>query len=484
MRKYKNILFYLIITGSFLLLMYWMVHLGKNLETTTANTGVHNGDFLKVAYDSFMHNLGNPLSILLLQIITIIIIARSFGFLFSKIRQPVVIGEVVAGIFLGPSVLGFLFPAYINFLFPKTSLPVLQLFSQLGLLLFMFVVGMELDLKVVKQKARAAIIISHASIIIPYALGMVLAYFIYKDYAPANISFISFSLFIGIAMSITAFPVLARILQERNMTKTRIGSIAISCAAADDISAWCILAAVISVVNAGSSYGALVTILLTVVYVLVMYKVIKPLLEKVTKAYASNENMSLSMAALMFGVLLISSYLTEIIGIHALFGAFLAGVIMPSAFNFRTILTGKVEHVSLALLLPLFFAYSGLRTQLELLNTTHAWIICGAITGIAVLGKFGGSMLTAKFVGETWKDSLILGALINTRGLMELIVLNIGFELGVLNAELFTMMVLMALVTTFMTGPALDLINRSSKMAVNSKYKPLQKIEAGNEFCK
>ena len=458
--------------------MYWMVRLGKGLETTTVTQSPKDTHFLKVAQDSLTHNLTNPLSILLLQVITIIIAARAFGYLFSKIRQPSVIGEVVAGIFLGPSVLGYLFPEYTNFLFPKTSLSVLQLFSQLGLLLFMFVIGMELDLKVVKQKAQAAIIISHASIIIPYGLGMTLAYFIYKDYAPANINFLSFSLFIGIAMSVTAFPVLARILQERGMTKTRIGSIALACAAADDISAWCILAAVISIVNAGSSFSALVTIALTAVFVLVMYKLVKPLLEKIAIKYIHTENISLSMVSLMFGVMLISACLTEIIGIHALFGAFLAGVIMPAHFHFRKILTGKVEHVSLGLLLPLFFAFSGLRTQLGLLNTSHSCIICVAIIGIAILGKFGGSLLAAKFVGESWKDSLILGALINTRGLMELIVLNIGFELGVLNAELFTMMVLMALITTFMTGPALDLINRFAKKSSDSKYKPLQRVDA------
>ena len=474
MRKYKNVLFYTIVMGSFLLLMFWMARLGKSLETNKVTTIVESDlNLIQVTRNSFLLNLSNPVSILLLQTIAILIAARSFGFLFSKIRQPSVIGEVVAGIFLGPSVLGYLFPAYTNFLFPKIALPVLQLFSQLGLLLFMFVIGMELDLKVLKQKARAVIIISHAGIIIPYALGVVLAYFIYKEYALPNINFLSFGLFIGIAMSITAFPVLARILQERSMSRTRIGSMALACAAVDDISAWSILAVVISIVNAGSSYGALFTILLTIVFILVMYKVIKPLLQKITRVYTHTENISLSVAAIMFGVLLVSSYLAEIIGIHALFGAFLAGVIMPSDVNFRRILTGKVEHVSLGLLLPLFFAFSGLRTQLGLLNTPHAWMICSAITGIAILGKFGGSLFAAKFVGETWKDSLILGALINTRGLMELIVLNIGYELGVLNAELFTMMVIMALVTTFMTGPALDLIGRFSKISAGNKSVPL-----------
>lgn len=483
MKKNKSTIFYMGITGVFLLLMYWIVQIGKDLETVKSQVVKSSPpaqDFWQSATGIFSNNAGNPLSVLLLQIITIIIAARTFGYLFNKIRQPSVIGEIVAGIVLGPSLLGLLFPAYSSFLFPKTSLPVLQLFSQLGLLFFMFVIGMELDLKLVKQKARAAVIISHASIIIPYALGMGLAYFIYREYAPANINFISFSLFIGIAMSITAFPVLARILQERGMTSTRIGSMALACAAADDITAWCILAAVISIVNAGSSFSALITICLTTGYVIAMLTIIKPLLERIAKKYAQTDVLSLSVVALMFGILLVSAYITEIIGIHALFGAFLAGVIMPSSLSFRRVLMGKVEHVSLGLLLPLFFAFSGLRTEIGLLNTTHAWLICAAITGIAIVGKFGGSMLAAKFVGESWKDSLTIGALINTRGLMELIVLNIGFELGVLNAELFTMMVIMALVTTFLTGPALDLINHFAPASIKQDYKRSRNIETSD----
>lgn len=483
MKKNKSTIFYMGITGVFLLLMYWIVQIGKDLETVKSQVVKSSPpaqDFWQSATGIFSNNAGNPLSVLLLQIITIIIAARTFGYLFNKIRQPSVIGEIVAGIVLGPSLLGLLFPAYSSFLFPKTSLPVLQLFSQLGLLFFMFVIGMELDLKLVKQKARAAVIISHASIIIPYALGMGLAYFIYREYAPANINFISFSMFIGIAMSITAFPVLARILQERGMTSTRIGSMALACAAADDITAWCILAAVISIVNAGSSFSALITICLTTGYVIAMLTIIKPLLERIAKKYAQTDVLSLSVVALMFGILLVSAYITEIIGIHALFGAFLAGVIMPSSLSFRRVLMGKVEHVSLGLLLPLFFAFSGLRTEIGLLNTTHAWLICAAITGIAIVGKFGGSMLAAKFVGESWKDSLTIGALINTRGLMELIVLNIGFELGVLNAELFTMMVIMALVTTFLTGPALDLINHFAPASIKQDYKRSRNIETSD----
>jgi Kef-type K+ transport system membrane component KefB len=331
------------------------------------------------------------------------------------------------------------------------------------LILFMFVVGMEVDLKILKSKAANAIIISHASIIIPYTLGMGLAYFLYKEYAPANAGFLSFSLFIGIAMSITAFPVLARIIKERNMSSTRIGNLAITCAAADDITAWCILAAVISIAKAGSAVSALFTIALSILYVLLMFSIAKPMLQKISSKYFDKEKLSVNMLALMIGVLLISSFITELIGIHALFGAFVAGVIMPSTINFRKLLIEKTEYISITLLLPLFFAFSGLRTQIGLLNSLHAWMICGTILIVAIIGKFGGSLLAARFVGESWKESIIIGALINTRGLMELVVLNIGYDLGILTSEIFTMMVIMALVTTCMTGPILNLMKASAK---------------------
>ncbi|MCW3105436.1 MAG: Na+/H+-exchanging protein [Bacteroidetes bacterium] len=476
MKKYKNIFFYVIVIGGFLALMYWVVQSGKPLEAgkVTALPSTGSTSILQIFRDTINHNVTHPLAILLLQIITIIITARTFGFLFNKIGQPTVIGEVVAGIFLGPSSLGFWFPEYTAFLFPKTSLSNLQFLSQVGLILFMFVIGMELDLKVLKTKAKDAIVISHASIIVPYALGMGLAYFLYTEYAPANINFLSFSLFMGIAVSITAFPVLARIMQERGMTKTKLGAIAITCAAADDITAWCILAAVIAIVKAGSSLSALFTIALAIIYLLVMLKLIKPFLNKLGEVYSSRETLSLNIVAIIFGVLLISSYVTEVIGIHALFGAFMAGVIMPPKFSFRRILIEKVEYVALGLLLPLFFAFSGLRTQVGLLNDSHSWLICGLVVLVAVVGKFGGSMFAARFVGQSWKDSIAIGALMNTRGLMELIVLNIGYDLGVLTPQVFAMMVLMALITTFMTGPALDLINRFSKETPYGKPKSMR----------
>ncbi|MDN3659166.1 cation:proton antiporter [Ferruginibacter paludis] len=353
---------------------------------------------------------------------------------------------------------GLLFPGFSAFLFPPQSLGNLQFLSQIGLILFMFIIGMELDLKVLKNKAHEAVVISHASIIFPFALGIGLAYFIYNHFAPAGINFASFALFTGISMSITAFPVLARIIQERGIHKTRLGTIVITCAAADDITAWCILAAVIAIVKAGSFVSALYTIALAVLYVLLMIKIVRPFLKRVGDLYVTKKNMSKGIVAIFFITLIISSYATEVIGIHALFGAFMAGAIMPDNARFRNIFIEKIEDIALVLLLPLFFVFTGLRTQIGLLNDVYLWKVTGMIILVAVTGKFIGSAVAAKVVGQSWKDSLVIGALMNTRGLMELVVLNIGYDLGVLKPELFAMMVIMALVTTFMTGPALDLI--------------------------
>lgn len=462
MRKYKNLLFYLTTIGGFLLLMYMLLLKGKEIEldkVSLAAPQAHISNFGQFQ-ETMAHNLVHPLSILLLQIITIILAARAFGFLCKKIGQPAVIGEIAAGIVLGPSLVGMYFPEFSAFLFPAASLGNLQFLSQIGLILFMFVVGMELDLKVLKNQANDAIVISHASIIFPFAMGMGLAYFIYEGFAGANVRFASFALFIGIAMSVTAFPVLARIVQERGLSKTRLGTVAITCAAADDITAWCILAAVIAIVKAGNIGSSFYTILLAVAYVVVMLKVVQPFLKRLGDIYSSKEGLSKPVVAIFFVTLLISSYATEVIGIHALFGAFMAGVIMPSNQLFRNIFIEKVEDVAQVLLLPLFFVFTGLRTQIGLLDEPYLWQICGIIILVAVVGKFVGSALAARFVGQNWRDSFIIGALMNTRGLMELVVLNIGFDLGVLTPEVFAMMVIMALVTTVMTGPALDLINR------------------------
>jgi len=363
-------------------------------------------------------------------------------------------------------------------LFPTQSLGNLSFLSQIGLILFMFVIGMELDLKVLKNKANEAVVISHASIVIPFALGIGLAFYVYQTFAPEGISFLSFSLFMGIAMSITAFPVLARIVQERGIHKTRLGAIVITCAAADDITAWCLLAVVIAIVKAGAFESALYVIGLSILYVLMMLFIVKPFLKKVGDLYSKSENLSKPVVAIFFLTLILSSYATNIIGIHALFGAFMTGVIMPDISKFRSIFIEKVEDVSVILLLPLFFVFTGLRTQIGLINDPYMWQVTGFIILVAVVGKFFGSALAAKFVGQSWKDSLTIGALMNTRGLMELVVLNIGLDLKVLTPQVFTMMVIMALVTTFMTGPALNLINWAFKSKnqfvpeeINSKSK-------------
>ncbi len=456
----KKIFFYIAIMGGFTLLIFFILDKGIILEqgrniVSVSTTENEWAQFL----DSLAHNFKHPLAILLVQVATIILVARFFGYIFKKVGQPTVVGEIIAGIVLGPSLLASYFPEFSAALFPANSLGNLQFLSQIGLILFMFVIGMELDLKVLKNQARDAIVISHASIIVPFTLGMGLAYFIYQSFGPPGVEFSSFGLFMGIAMSITAFPVLARIVQERGIQKTKLGTIVITCAAADDITAWCILAAVIAIVKAGSFVSSLYTIALAAGYVMAMIYMVKPFLKRIGDLHTSQETVSKPIVAIFFLMLILSSYATEVIGIHALFGAFMAGAIIPENVKFRSIFIEKVEDVAVVLLLPLFFVFTGLRTQIGLLDDPYLWKVAGLIILVAVTGKFFGSSIAAKFVGHNWKDSLTIGTLMNTRGLMELVVLNIGYDLGVLSPEIFAMMVIMALVTTMMTGPALDLIN-------------------------
>ena len=461
-KNYRYLLFYILTIGGFSLLMYVIVLKGELLgivnhpgtNAVSAISGLHHFRVTTI------QNLVNPLPVLLLQIITIIGFARIFGFLCKKIGQPTVIGEIIAGIVLGPSVLGLFAHGASSFLFPPESLNSLQFFSQIGLILFMFIVGMDVDLKVLGNKAPEAFVVSHASIIIPITLGMVLAYYIFINFAPQGVTFLSFSLFIGISMSITAFPVLARILQERGLMKTRLGTLAITCAAIDDISAWCLLASLIAIVKAGSFVSSIYTIALSIVYVVFMLTIVRPFLRRFGDIFNSKEGISKAIVAVFLITLLGSAYMTEIIGIHAIFGAFVAGLIMPPNVKFRSILIEKIEDVALILLLPIFFVISGLRTDIGLLNSPYLWKITGIIIFIAVAGKFAGSALSLRFVGQSWRDSLIIGALMNTRGLMQLVVLSIGYDLGVISPEIYTIMIIMALVTTLMTGPALDLINK------------------------
>lgn len=465
MKKFKGTLFYLIITSLFTALIFYVIYLGKDLESgreiirsISKNTPFQ--DFSNLIYN----NLHNSIALLILQIITIIIVARFLGFLFKKMGQPIVIGEILAGIILGPSLLGAYFPDFSNFLFSKESLGGLQILSQIGLVLFMFVIGMELNLKELKNTAYEATVISHASIIIPFALGIALAYYLYPIFAPINIPFISFSLFIGIAMSITAFPVLARIVQEKGLHKTKIGALSLICAAINDITAWCLLAVIIAVVKAGSFLSSIYTIAFAIGYVVIMISVVRPFLKKIESTSKSDISLNKTFVVIVFLVLLISSFITETIGIHALFGAFMAGTIMPENPRFRKLFIEKIEDVALVMFLPIFFVISGLRTEIGLIDSPYLWKLTGIIIALAIIGKFAGSAFAAKLVGLSWKDSLTIGTLMNTRGLMEIVVLNIGYDLGVLSAEVFVMLVIMALTTTFMTGLSLSGIDKIFKI--------------------
>jgi Kef-type K+ transport system membrane component KefB len=457
-----KLIFYLVVVAGFTVLLWLIFRQGVLLETGKAIVAPPasgaGASLWGQLWAELQHNLHHPVALLVLQIVVIVFFARLMGILATRLGQPTVIGEILAGIILGPSLLGMFQPEAAQFLFPPDSLGNLQALSQLGLILFMFIIGMELDVTLLRRQAQAAVIISHASILFPYFLGVLLAYYLYRDYAPANISFLAFGLFMGIAMSITAFPVLARIVQERGMTKSAIGAMVITCAAADDVTAWCLLAAVIAIVKAGTATNALFVIGLSAAYVSFMIYVARPFLVKLADVYASKESFNKTVIAFIFLLLLTSAFLAEVIGIHALFGAFLAGAIIPPNLRFKEILAEKIEDVSMVLLLPLFFVFTGLRTQIGLLNTGQLWLVCGLIAVVAVVGKFVGSAVAARIVGQTWKDSLVIGALMNTRGLMELVVLNIGFDLGVLSPEIFAMMVLMAIGTTMMTGPALNAI--------------------------
>ncbi len=414
-------------------------------------------------------NMTNSLTILLLQIIVILLTVRVFSYLFKYIGQPGVMGEIVAGIVLGPSLLGYFFPEFSANLFPPESLDNLNLLSQIGLVLFMFVIGLELDFSVLKNKLNETLVISHAGIVVPFFLGVVAAIWVYEDYASGQTAFLPFALFIGICMSITAFPVLARIVQERNMTKTSVGMLSIASAANDDVTAWCLLAIVIALAKAGTFVSALYTIGLTLIYIVFMFLVMRPFLRKIGETYAYSEVINKTFVGFIFLILVLSSAITEIIGIHALFGAFIAGVVMPTNIGFRKVMMEKVEDVSLVFFLPLFFAFSGLHTEIGLINTPELWGVCLLFIVVAIAGKFGGCTLAARAVGENWQDSLIVGTLMNTRGLMQLVALNIGFEMGILTSEMFVVLLLMSLLTTFMATPMLSLVERIFSKQKESK---------------
>lgn len=393
----------------------------------------------------------------LLALVVIIAASRALGALFRFIRQPRVIGEVVAGIVLGPSLLGFIWPAAQTFLLPDSVAPYLGIVAQVGVILFMFLVGLELDSGLLRGRSHATLAISHASMLLPFLLGTGLALWLYSSLAPAAVRFPHFALFMGVSMSVTAFPVLARILTERDLQRTELGVIALSCAAVDDVSAWCLLAAIVGVVRAEGG-SALLTLCLTLAYASFMMFVARRFVERLAAGSEREAEVSQGRLATVLIALLISALITEAIGIHALFGAFLLGAIIPHDSSLARELTRKLHDLVVVLLLPAFFAFTGMRTRLSLLESGRDLLFCALIILVACLGKFGGTTLAARATGLPLRQSAALGVLMNTRGLMELIVLNVGLDLGVISPRLFAMLVVMAVVTTFMTSPLLSLL--------------------------
>jgi Kef-type K+ transport system membrane component KefB/nucleotide-binding universal stress UspA family protein len=413
---------------------------------------------------------GSLLLILLVQIALILALSRVMGWVFARLKQPQVVGEMVAGIMLGPSLFAWLAPDLWMQIFRPDLIPghplgadptqYLGMLSQIGVIFFLFLIGLELDPKLIRDRGHAAVVISHVSIIAPFLLGGALAFFLYPEVftSTPEMRFTSVALFMGAAMSITAFPVLARILTERNLHKTKVGAITITCAAVDDVTAWCMLAFVVAVARATGVQSAVFTAVASVVYILVMFLLVRPFLRRLQALYDRQQRLSQNMMAGIFLLILVSAYATEWIGIHALFGAFLMGAIMPKGTQFVRSLSEKLEDYTVVFLLPIFFAYTGLKTQIGLLNHAELWGITALVIAVACAGKFGGSTLAALACGLPWRESAAIGILMNTRGLMELVILNIGRELGVITDAVFAMMVIMALVTTALTTPILHLV--------------------------
>jgi Kef-type K+ transport system membrane component KefB len=392
----------------------------------------------------------------LIALIAVLAAGRFLGLLFRYVGQPPVIGEVVAGIALGPSVLGHLCPAAADFILPLSVAPYLGVIAQLGVILYMFLVGLELNPGVLRERAGDVVVISHAGIAVPFVLGAALALLLYPHFSTRDVPFTSFALFVGVAMSITAFPVLARILSDRRMQKTSLGVLALGCAAAGDVTAWCLLAFVVGVAQARVG-GAIFVLGLTVAYIALFFLVVRPLAGRFL-GRLGEADVTPGVVALVLGALLLSALATEAIGIHALFGAFLFGVVIPHDSAVARAFTRKMEDLVTVLLLPAFFAFTGMRTQIGLVSGVEQWLIFGLIVLVATIGKLGGTMASARITGIAWRESAALGLLMNTRGLMELIVLNIGLDLRIISPALFAMMVLMALATTVATTPLLHLV--------------------------
>lgn len=421
------------------------------------SNGVGRSAFGRPAYDPFFG--------LLIAVPVILAACHLAGAAMRRLSQPAVIGQILAGILLGPSALGAAWPQAFRWLFPARLVPMLDILSQLGLIFFMFLVGYEFNLVLARRRSRIAVLTSNAGIAVPLLCGTAVALVAYHSLAPRGVSYPVFALFLATSMSITAFPVLACILADRGMSLTPLGATALTCAAIDDVTAWCLLSLVLALIHGGSPVGAALTALLALGFFAVMLLVVRPVLVSLLAVGRDRRRAvpeSAVLPILLSGIML-SALATSAIGIHAIFGAFLFGAITPRGSLQIEQAADRLRGLTGTLLLPLFFAYTGLRTQIGLLGTDSALWWCGLILVAAVTGKLLGCALAARAAGLSWTESSSLGVLMNCRGMTGLIVLNIGLDFKVITPTMFTMLVVMALVTTILTGPGLSLAARIAR---------------------
>jgi Kef-type K+ transport system membrane component KefB len=449
----RSMVSYVLLVGGSVAVFFWVRYAGSTLNDAADMAAAFAATTITARFETLPH--------VLLSLLVVVGVSRFVGLLFQRIHQPAVIGEVVAGIALGPSLLGRVWPEAVSFLFPSEVVPFLGVLAQVGVILFMFLVGLELDTSLLKQGTHSSVAISHASILAPFLLGSVASLWMYSGYSMPGVSFTVFSLFFGIALSVTAFPVLARILTDRGIHRSRLGVLALTCAAVDDVTAWCLLALLLSVARAQAE-RAVITVGLTLLFVATVL-MLRPLLVRFVRSQESRGGLSQSGVAVIFMSLLVSALATEWIGIHALFGAFLLGAVIPHHCLAAVQLREKLEDIVIVLFLPIFFAFTGLRTQIGLVQGLEQWTVCGLIILLAFVGKFGGSYAAARLSGIDSNTAACIGVLMNTRGLMELIVLNLGLDLGILSPSLFAMFVIMALVTTIATSPVLYYLRPSEQ---------------------
>jgi Kef-type K+ transport system membrane component KefB len=447
----RVILFYAATVCAAVIVFFFIRSIGEGIQApagTGQPLGLAGGQTLNAVFHA------------LLALAVIVVTARVAGALFACIGQPAVIGEVVGGILLGPSLLGRIAPGLYAFLLPAGITPFLTIYAQLGVILYMFVVGLNLDLSIIRKHGHVTLAISHASIIVPFLLGVTLALGMYPVLSTADVSFTVFALFLGVSLSVTAFPVLARILTDRKISRSRMGAVALTCAAVDDVTAWCLLALVVSIAHERTE-DALRTVILTILFVAVVLGVVAPQVRKLLTRPDPTADLTRTELSIVFVAMLASAMTTEYIGIHGFFGAFVFGAVIPHGSRIAKDINHRLDDVVAILFLPAFFAFTGMRTQIGLVSGWGSWLLCGLIIMVACIGKFGGTVIASRLAGLRWRDSAALGILMNTRGLVELIVLNIGLDLGVISPTLFTMLVIMALVTTFMTTPILHLLLRN-----------------------